>query len=384
MATTQTANPPILDQEQLEFAEQIKKQRKEKYNSTVKVCCMVLSIFSLTVFLLVAVSFLFVGLCKISNVNFSLVGLFFWLDKLPTLPISNPTAQITELVFGIFFLIFYVILTVRIIVVAVKLTKTMISLSDTSVNDLNPVYLTLDITRLVTNTVCHVLLLSLTVMCASKDNMPIMTIVCLGTFIVLVFAQTVMKTLYVYYDEEKGIFNSKSITLYIVKSAMIILFPLILLILVAQPSIKIFADNLQAISNGNFKLISLTSVTKIIAPIFELFLTFAMIVFFTKNVRLLGYDLCTGNISYYGKSLNENQMNYTFSKSITVSIVWIIIFAVIVLVLNEVYVLFAPSFNKNAIKLVTFALKFLSILLLCIAVKVANKTKVTFRSKIVH
>ncbi len=383
METIQKNNLKELESQQKDFTEQVKKQKALRYGKIVNYNCYGISIFSFLVFLLTFVSFLFIGTSKVYNANFSFVGIYWWLESLPNVVISQPAAQMAQFVIGVIFLPFYLGIFIRLIVVLVKLIKRLISLSDIAVNEMNPVNLALEITRLTVASVGIVMLFVIATQSTTSARLPDVTIACIVFFAFLIIAETAMKILYVYYDVETATFNSKEAILYSVYKFVLLFLPLLMFLLLNSPQLKSFAGYIQAYKSYGGSVGATSFVYMFILPILQFFFGLTVFGLFINVLKYGGYDLCVNSVSFYDRSLTANADNQILKDSVKTFTNWLIFFAIVLFAVEAIFVLVQVGFSNVNVYL-PIALRFLFNILMCVAIKKASKVKIKYPAKLLH
>ncbi len=384
MDNTKDVKLTELELQQQEFEEQVKKNKQAKFNKIVKLSSICISIFSVAVFVFVLISFLFVGMSNVFDANFSLVGLYWWLDSLPVVSIVNPEALLAQFILGVFFLLFYIILFGVFVWATVKLIKHLICLSDIAINEMNPLHIALDITRLCISVISFVLLFVLASSSTNFDSLPNITIFCLIFFCLLVLAEVVLKILYVFYDETAEKFKIKELAIYATKKALLIFIPLLMIILFSMPHFGIFIDNLVNYYNDSNAVFSAQYAYELIFPFVKFLFDFIMYFLFISIIRFGCYDLCTGTYVYFGKRTNHNIKTVYLGNLITKSIGWIIFFASLILLVDGLYTYSIIGFRGGFEDYLALIFRFASVILMCVSIKFIDKQKAKFPAKIIH
>ncbi len=353
------------------FAEQIKNLRQEKLSRAVRKGSLALSIFSLLVFALTLVSFLFVGMAFISNVSFSLVGIYNWLDALPSTAIINGNQSLTFFVYGAICFVLYVFAIVKLIITAVKLIKKTISLIDNNANLTSDVSLSEDITRLVISSVSYVVLFVFTCMLASTKSLPVITIVALCFFFLLITAQSVLKAFYVYYNEQTGTFDYKYIRLYCVKKLLLVVMPFLTFIFLYQPHYATLAYNVQT----KIKFIPDVLIPLISAVVAVIALSLSM-----KIIRFGSCDLTNPSTAGF-KSWSMKYNRFRLNQVIAFYSKWIIVLASALLLGNVIFNVLAVE-NAERSLILNYALTSGATIISCLSVNLLKKLEITFPFKI--
>ncbi len=371
-----------LESQQKDFTEQVKKQKAEKYRKTVNFCCFALAIFSLVTFILLVIGFAFVGMARFYSIEFSFVGIYRWLDGLPNATRNEPSKALTQLILGFIFLVFFIIIFVFLIIFAVKLARKMIALSDIAVNEMNPVYLALDMTRLTVSAISFVLLFVFACSCTTTKGISLMSYIFIAVFMLLLVSETVMKILYVYYDEESGEYKGKQTALYLVKRFVQVFLPLLTALLLSEPYLEQFANNVQVYKSLERGVGLINVFYMFILPLFEFTLLIVVFSLFTQTLNYGCYDLCVNTYSYFDKNTSNND-NYLLKEKVKKLTNLTIFLFVSVSLLKALFVLLAVDSAQPEL-FIDIVLRMLFGILMSVAIKITARVKVDYPAKIIH
>lgn len=368
-----TQNKTIENAAQVKFDQEIIEKRTTSYEKSIKFVLLGLGIFSILLFVFLAIVFIFVGVAKFFSVVFSFPAIGKWLLSLPYVSIIDPEGMLSKLLIGLIFFLVYIILTIKLIVKLIKSTKSFSKLCDMANSNIDHKKEFLNILKHVSSSFTSVIsfiLISFT----TTGQFSAISLLTIILFVFYFITLIVAHNLACCYNVKENLFHKKQFAVNLTKRFALLSVTLLLLVYCLKPNLLTFTENIITNYRNTTDYKGTEFVQAFLLPWINWLLSLACITLFVNSLNLKNIYDNHGSYSFYGNAFDFSLTpNETFRISVKKKANGIIFYSVVLFLTDLLFCFFDSkgfSIPKNISYLaVDFILSHSSVILLAIAAK---------------
>ncbi len=365
-----------------EFDKQRWEAKSARYKKTVFYGCVGLALFAFLAFAFLFVAFFFLGVTRVFNAEFSFIGIIQWLDGLPSVVIEDAKFLKAKFILGAIAFPFYLLIAVVLIVKGVFIIKNVVRLSNVSINGLSPTKLTSLIVGDCIRTFCHVFFfIACTAPTVSKP-LPVVTLCLFVVFALLMVAEILLKSLYLFYKPKKGVFQKKQFTLSLIRGYLLLLFSALSFVFAYNGYLALFLPHfLKYLKNGRF--VFSAELIRLLSFLLHYLILLLCAKIIVNTVKNSGLRLINSTYNFYGKSMSTQEFALQYYrkklKKQTNSLIFFSILAYLLEFLSRIWVDGRIAFPANGLSmLLSLSIGYVSLLFMAVALKCICKIPVKY------